>query len=237
MLKRSVSFISIGALAALLSLVLLKLILRSGMMPEAASYEAAIVDHAFDGMLKLTVPIFSVVVAALLYCLFRFRAGPSQEEGVKFYSSRSGLVETLWISASLVLTLGLAAFGARELRLIRGGDHADLDIQVNAEQWSWEFFYPAYNQYGSALILPKGKRVRLLLRSKDVVHSFWVPEFRVKQDAVPGKIVRLLFTPTKAGTYTLLCAELCGRDHTAMTAVVRVVEPEEFEKEMKEEAW
>jgi cytochrome c oxidase subunit 2 len=236
--KKIIPFVGIGALAALFSVVLLRLIAHVQMMPMAAAYEATLVDHAFDGMLKLTIPIFSVVVATILYCVLRFRrrASAPAEEGVKFYGSKSGLVETLWISASLVLTLGLAAFGAREFRMIRGDDRADLDVQVRAEQWSWEFFYPAYNRY-AVFVLPKGKRVRLIMTSKDVIHSFWVPEFRIKQDIPPGKVVKLLFTPTRTGTYTLLCAELCGSDHTGMAAVVQVVEPEDFEKQMKGDAW
>ncbi|MBI4055461.1 MAG: cytochrome c oxidase subunit II [Elusimicrobia bacterium] len=228
----------LGGLTFLFSLLLFKIIWGIGMMPLAASYEAAFVDQAFDGMLKVTIPIFSLVLATLLYCLHQFRAqSGSLEEGVRFHGSRGGLVEVLWIATSLVLTLGLAAFGAKELRAIRGGDQADLDVQVNSSQWSWEFFYPSRNEYGSRLILPKGKRVRFLLTSKDVVHSFWVPEFRVKQDALPGKVVKLFLTPTKIGTYQLLCAELCGTEHTAMTAFVEVVEPEDFDRRMKGEAW
>ena len=76
-----------------------------------------------------------------------------------------------------------------------------------------------------------------LITSKDVVHSFWVPQFRLKQDAVPGKIVKLLLTPTVVGSYTLLCAELCGMEHTEMTALVEVVEAVELEAKLKEQNW
>lgn len=229
----------IALLTAVLSLLLLKAIAAIEMMPVAAAFEADLVDHAFDMMVKVTVPIFSLVLVTMLVSLYRFvvRDGCPLEEGIKIHSSRGGFVEAIWILASLILTLGLAAYGSKELRLLRGTDIADLDIQVNASQWSWEFYYPKYNQFASELILPKDKRVRLLLTSKDVVHAFWVPEFRVKQDALPGKVVKLLFTPTKAGEYQLLCAELCGTEHTVMTAKVRVVEAEEFEQKIKGEAW
>jgi cytochrome c oxidase subunit 2 len=239
MAKRVIPLISIGVGAAALAFVLLAALRGVGMMPVAAAREAVLVDDAFDAMLRLTVPIFSVILATLLYCVLRFRRRPDapDQDGASFSGTRSGLLETAWIGGSLVLTLGLAAFGTREYRMIRGDDHADLDIQVNASQWSWDFFYPAYNEYGTGLNLPKGKRVRLLLTSKDVIHSFWVPEFRVKQDAVPGRVVRLLLTPDRVGDYILLCAELCGTDHTIMSAKVHVMEPGDFEKAMKGEAW
>ncbi|MBI3292645.1 MAG: cytochrome c oxidase subunit II [Elusimicrobia bacterium] len=232
-------YLIIAGLTVLCSIGLFSVVSHVRMMPEAASYEATWVDQAFDGLLKLTIPIFSLVLMTLLFSVVRFRTRPGRphEEGVRFDRSRGEFVEVLWIAISLVLTVGLAAFGAKEFRLIRGTDQADVDIQVNSSQWSWEFFYPSYNQYASSLILPEGKRVRLLLTSKDVVHSFWVPEFRVKQDALPGKVVKLLFTPSKTGTYQLLCAELCGTEHTIMTARVNVVDAKAFEATMKEESW
>lgn len=225
----------IGAVAVVLTTVLLHVIETVGMMPVAAAVEAVIVDHAFDGMLWVTVPIFSLVVTTLLYSLFKFRSRSLDEEGAAFHGSRGGLVEATWLLTSLGLTLGLAAFGVREIRLIRGTDQADLNVQLTAVQWSWDFYYPKYKYFGTDLLLPKGKRVRLLMQSEDVLHAFWVPEFRVKQDIVPGRVIKLLFTPTRLGSYALLCAELCGRDHTTMSATVRVVEPEEFEELVQQE--
>lgn len=230
-------FAAVAALAAALTAALFKLLSLAPIMPVAAAREAVIVDEAYATMLAVTVPVYALVAAAVLYSLFAFRAKDPSEQGVKFDHSRGRVAESVWLAASLVLTLGLAAYGAREVRHLRGGDAADLDVEVRAEQFSWEFYYPALDQYGSRLTLPKGRRVRLLLRSKDVVHSFWVPEFRVKQDVVPGKIVTMLLTPTRTGDYRLLCAELCGADHTEMTAWVTVVEPEEFDRAMQGDSW
>jgi len=227
----------VAVLALVVAVAVFKAVGLAPIMPVAASIEAAFVDQAYAGMLRVTVPIFALVVAVLLYALWAWRARGPSEEGLKFHHSRGGFVEVLWISTSLVLPLSLAAFGAREFRLVRGDDRADLDIQVTASQFSWEFYYPAYNVHGSRLFLPKGKRVRLLLASRDVVHSFWVPEFRTKQDALPGKVVKLYLTPTRSGTYRLQCAELCGGLHAEMTAIVEVLEPDAFEEAMKAEAW
>lgn len=236
-MKKRFAMPMVAVLAAAIAWAVFKLLALAPIMPPAASLEAVYVDHAYGSMLALTVPIFAVVLAAVLFCLFAFRSRTGRDQGVRFHHSRAHLVEVLWISSSLVLTLCLAAYGAKEFRLIRGDDRADLDVQVTAQQFSWDFYYPAYRQIGSGLTLPRGKRVRLLLNSKDVVHSFWVPEFRVKQDVVPGKVVKLLLTPTVPGTYTLRCAELCGVEHADMNALVKVVEPQAFEEAMKSEAW
>ena len=131
--------------------------------------------------------------------------------------------------------MGLAALGAQELRALINNPEADIDVEVRAEQYSWEFYYPQFKTYGSALYLERGKRHRIILTSKDVVHSFWVPEFRIKQDAVPGKVISMILTPTKNGQYLLLCNQLCGWGHTEMQSVVEVVDHEDFEKQFKSE--
>lgn len=225
--------LAVGTTAVILTFLIFGLFHHVRIFPPAASHEAAFVDESFQAMLNVTVPIFALVLSFLLYTLFRFIS--PEGEGAKFDGHRG--VETVWIAVSLILTLGLAAYGSQELIKIRGDDHADLDVQVKAVQFSWEFYYPESNVYTHELILPKDRRVRLLLSSGDVVHSFWVPEFRLKQDVVPGKVTKLLFTPTKIGSYRLLCSQLCGVDHTVMTAPVRVVEAEEFQDQVKGENW
>lgn len=229
-MKYRSAFWFIPSATAGLSFLLFKLFARFPIMPLAATHEAVMIDETFVGCLRLTVPIFSVVVVTLLYGLYQFRARGPGEEGERLHHSRSWWFESLWIGTSLLLTIGLAIFGWKELRTIYGAPEADVDVQVRAEQFSWEFFYPKFNLTASRLYVPLGKRVRISLTSKDVVHSFWVPEFRMKQDAIPGKITTLLFTPTREGTYLLLCNQLCGRGHTDMTAYVNVLAPEAFEK-------
>lgn len=205
------------------------------MMPEAAAVEAVYVDGAWNGLLVVETAIYALVMAFLVYCLFAFRARSRDEQGEAFHSSRGRAVEGAWIVASVMLTLGLAALGVHELRAVTGKPDADIDVEVRAQQFSWEFYYPKFNQFGAKLYMEKGKRHRLILTSKDVVHSFWVPQFRLKQDAVPGKVIHLMLTPTKEGEYTLLCSELCGAEHTDMTAMVAVLDHESFEKALNTE--
>jgi cytochrome c oxidase subunit 2 len=99
---------------------------------------------------------------------------------------------------------------------------------VVAAQWSWQFEYPEYGVSASELHLPVNRPVLLKLNAVDVIHSFWVPEFRVKQDAVPGMETVLRLTPSREGSYTLLCAELCGLLHAYMTAPVSVEGEQDF---------
>lgn len=202
-----------------------------------AAREAVIIDSAFDNVVRITVVIFAVVVAVILYIVTFFRAGPDEGEGAKFDSSPGKMVEIVWLAASCVLTFGLAAYGSEEFLHLRHDSHAELDVQVKAAQWSWEFFYPAQNVNAAELVLPKGKRARISITSEDVVHALWVPAFRLKQDALPGRVTTLYVTPTVAGEYEIVCAELCGLDHTLMRGKVVVVEPEEFEGKLKGEAW
>lgn len=237
-MKRFRGLILILGLSVLFSIGLFLLFSAHPMMPQAASAEALYVDHAFNVVLWLSIPIYSLVMAALIYALFFFRSKGDGSDGEKFDKSKGHWVETLWIVASFVITLGLAAFGSIELkRLHESQKTADLDINVNASQFSWEFFYPVEQQYSARLILPVGKKARLIFKSSDVIHSFWVPQFRLKQDVVPGKVTQMVITPTVKGSYELRCAELCGMDHTVMTAGVDVVDETEFNDRLKGENW
>jgi cytochrome c oxidase subunit 2 len=234
-MNNKTAIVSIGAGAALIGAAFWALMSRYPMMPEAASAQAAYVDQAWEGLLVVEGAIYALVVSFILYCLWAFRARRREEQGAAFSSSRGHWVETSWILASIALTLGLAALGAQELRALINNPEADIDVEVRAEQFSWEFYYPQYKTYGDKLYMERGKRHRIILTSKDVVHSFWVPEFRVKQDAVPGKVIPLIITPVKDGDYTLLCNQLCGARHTEMQGLVEVQEHEAFEQNMKSE--
>lgn len=237
-MKGTRGFFIIVGLSALFSAGLFFLFAAHPMMPMAASAEARYVDHAFKVVLWLSIPIYSLVMAALIYALFTFRSKGDTQEGEKFDRSRGRWVESLWIGASFILTLGLAAFGSIELKRLHATQQtADLDINVNASQFSWEFFYPVQEQYSARLVLPVGKKARLIFKSSDVIHSFWVPQFRLKQDVLPGKVTQMVITPTVKGSYELRCSELCGTDHTIMTAWVDVVDEAEFNDRLKGESW
>ncbi len=234
-MKNKSAVVVIAALSGLISWALYLIVVRFPTMPMAASTQAGHVDSAWNGLLLVEGVIYAVVMAFLIYCVVAFRAAKRTEQGAKFDRSRGRVVEVAWIVGSAGLTLALAALGAYELRAIIGDGQADIDIEVRSSQFSWEFYYPQFKTFGDKLYLEKGKRHRLILTSKDVIHAFWVPEFRIKQDAVPGKAIPLIITPTTTGEYTLQCNQLCGRDHYNMLSIVAVLEHEDFEKSMKAE--
>ncbi len=234
-MKNKSAAVVIAAMSGLISWGLYAVFTRFPTMPLAASAQAAHVDAAWNGLLIVEGAIYAVVMAFLLYCLVAFRAKRREEQGEKFDHSRGRFVEVAWLAGSIGLTLSLAALGAHELRALISDPTADIDIEVRASQFSWEFYYPQFKTYGAKLYMEKGKRHRIILSSKDVIHAFWVPEFRIKQDAVPGKSIPMIITPTKLGEYRLLCNQLCGRDHYDMQAIVEVLEHEDFKTNMKAE--
>lgn len=170
---------------------------------------------------------FSVLFGFLLYfILFGIRSGRSaQEENAKENSK----LELAWIGLPLGLVLLLAFAGSDALAQTLRQDPKPLIVNVVAKQWSWQFEYPDQEVISNELVLPVNKQVLLKLSSVDVLHSFWVPEMRVKQDLVPGEEKELRITPSKVGSYTLMCAEICGTRHAYMNAPVIVKSAREFE--------
>lgn len=232
-MKNKSVFPFMAVVGGLIAFGLYKLFTVFPTMPLQASVQAENVDGAWNGLLIVETSIYALVMSFLLYCLLNFRAAKREEQGEKFDSSRGRIVEVAWLLVSVALTLSLAALGAHELRALIKDPSADIVVEVHAQQFNWEFYYPETKSYGTKLFMEKGKRHRIVLTSKDVVHSFWVPEFRVKQDAVPGKAVSLVLTPTRVGTYTIMCNQLCGWGHTDMQGAVEVLEHEDFEKNVK----
>ncbi|MCP5096852.1 MAG: c-type cytochrome, partial [Chloroflexi bacterium] len=121
-----------------------------------------------------------------------------------------------------------SVLGAQYLKAITAPEVNELVVEVTGSQWNWRFDYPEYGIISGDLYLPSDRQVVLELTSIDVIHSFWVPEFRVKQDAVPGMVHPLRITPTETGDYVIRCAEICGKDHTYMLADVHVLESAKF---------
>jgi cytochrome c oxidase subunit 2 len=127
------------------------------------------------------------------------------------------------------VVIGIAIWGAGHLYEITASEPDELVIEVTGFQFGWRFDYPEHDVSSGELFLPRGRQILFKITSTDVIHDFWVPEFRIKQDAVPGRWTELRVTPTKVGDYRVRCAELCGYAHTTMYAPVVVVEPSEFE--------
>ena len=189
-------------------------------IPVIASREAEIEDRAFVLLTAASVPVLMLVVVALVYTALRFRATDEVADGPPIHGH--AWFQAAWLGISLMLVFGLFVYGAVGLVDIRGAQTADFEVDVRAEQWAWHFKYQATGVVSKELHIPVDRRVRLTIRSDDVIHSFWVPAFGVKQDAVPGRTTEIYMTATQRGTFPGMCAELCGLGHTTMTTTVVV---------------
>jgi cytochrome c oxidase subunit 2 len=216
-----------GAIWAVLSILGAALVAGIEILPVIASREAEIENSAFVLLTVLSVPVLMFVVVGLAYSALRFRAKGDERDGPPIHEHRG--FQAVWLVVSFVLVIGLFGYGAVGLIDIRGAQSSEFEVQVLGEQWKWSFMYPSAGVVSKELRIPVGERVHLIINSKDVIHSFWVPAFGIKQDAVPGRPTQIYVTATVAGTYPGLCAELCGSGHTGMHLTVVVSERADLE--------
>ena len=207
-----------GAAWVVLSVLGVVLVARMQIIPVIASREAEIENAAFVLLTAASVPVLMFVVIGLAYSALRFRAVDEMADGPPIHGHTG--FQAAWVGTSLILVLGLFVYGAVGLLAIRGAQTADFEVNVKAEQWAWHYEYPGTGVISNELHIPVNRRVHLEIKSIDVIHSFWVPAFGIKQDAVPGRPTQVYLTATQSGTYPGVCAELCGLGHTSMTTTV-----------------
>jgi cytochrome c oxidase subunit 2 len=207
-----------------------------GLLPVEASSQAAIIDKLFDSHFLIISFLFSLIMVILVYSFVVFRKKDNDNEYGKYFTGSTKL-EILWTLIPLGTVIFFSYLGAQSLAETRRIDPQAMTINVTAGQWYWSFEYPDYEITTDALYLPVDRQVKLSMTSVDVIHSFWVPEFRVKQDVLPGEnlVKELRFTPTEKGDYTLRCAELCGGAHAYMNSPVRVVSDIDFQDWLDEQ--
>lgn len=207
------------------------------LLPVQASMQALAIDGLFRIHFIAIAVLFSLIVGFMLYSIvvFRRRKGDTGD-GVHMEGSTS--LEVTWTIVPLATVLVVAFIGAGTLSETVRADPQPIEVDVIGQQWSWRFEYPAYGIRSTELILPVDKQALLHMSSVDVIHSFWVPEFRVKQDALPGgdEMVRdLRITPSMVGEYKVRCAELCGRNHALMLAPVSILSQADFDAWIQEQ--
>ncbi|MDP8942856.1 MAG: cytochrome c oxidase subunit II [Actinomycetota bacterium] len=199
--------------------------------PPQASTAAPRIDRLYDVLLIASVPIFVLVMTVAIYSVVRFRARPGDtSDGPPVHGNTR--LEVIWVTIPFLIVTALAIYAWIETDRIEASHPNALTVDVNGQQFTWTFRYP---QPGGSkpvssndLVLPVGRPVEFHIRAADVVHSFWVPAFRLKQDAVPGIKTETRLTPSRLGRYSVVCAELCGIGHATMRQAVRVVTAEDF---------
>jgi cytochrome c oxidase subunit 2 len=224
-------FIVAGILVVLVTALLILGLGNVRLLPVAASAQAAPIDSLFNLEFRVIAFLFALIIVFMVYSMvvFRRRKGDTTDGP---HIEGSPRLEVMWTLAPLATVLVFAYLGGQSLAETQRIDPKAMEVNVIGTQWSWRFEYPELGISSTELMLPENQQVLLRLSSTDVIHSFWVPEFRVKQDALPGgeEFVReLRVTPTRAGDYKVRCAELCGLQHAFMESPVHVLAQADYD--------
>jgi cytochrome c oxidase subunit 2 len=211
------------------------IVLAIDWFPTPASSAAGDIDTLYDVLLIVSVPIFVLVMTVVLYSVYAFRVKPGDmSDGAPIHGNTR--LEVIWVTIPLIIVSVLAGYGWIVLDDIEAKKADTLVVHVTGQQFAWSFEYPGQGKLQSnQLVLPKDRPVHFKINTKDVLHDFWVPEFRLKSDAVPGITTDVRLTPTRLGSYQVVCAELCGIGHSTMRQTVRVISAADFDAWVKEQ--
>jgi cytochrome c oxidase subunit II len=216
------------ALGIVLSLIGIAIALLIDWFPVSAAGSADEIDTVYDVLLICSVPVFILVMTVAIYSVVRFRAKPGDmRDGAPIHGNTR--LEVVWVTIPFLMVTALAIYGWIVLDDLEAKQPNTLIVNVTGQQFTWSFDYPSEKVKSNTLVLPKDRPVEFRIHTKDVLHSFWVPEFRLKSDAVPGLTTKIRLTPNRIGRYQVVCAELCGIGHSTMRQNVRVVATADFD--------
>ncbi len=196
-------------------------------IPEVASNLAGKVDGVLWLITIMSVVFFVLITVLLVYFSIKYRRRSENDETP--YITGSEPLEIIWTVIPSILLIVLFVHAFVVYKDMRTPPEDAVDINVVGKQWLWQFDYYNGKKTLNELYLELNIPVRMVMRADDVLHSFFVPQFRVKQDLIPGRYTQLWFTPTKVGTFDLFCAEYCGTGHSKMLAKVVVLSPEAYD--------
>jgi cytochrome c oxidase subunit II len=222
--------VAIGAIASAIGIALG---LSIHWFPADAAKQDHPIDTLYDVLLIVSVPIFVLVTTVVLFSVWKFRMRPGQEreDGVPIHGNTR--LEVFWTAVPAILLVSLCSYAYAVLHDVERAHKNELVVSVTAVQFAWTFSYPQAGGQAvtsTQLYLPKGRPVRFDVTTQDVIHSFWVPAFRLKTDTVPGITTHIRVTPTRLGTYPVVCAELCGLGHSVMRSTAHVLTPAAFNR-------
>lgn len=195
-------------------------------MPEQASTWAAYVDWVNNFITDIAVFCILAITGVMIYFAIRYRRRSDNDKTP--YITHSASLETAWTVIPSVICIFVFYYGMDSYREMRTPPPNAMEVNVSGVQWRWDFEYSNGKRTTNELVVPVGKPVKLIMRSQDVTHSFYIPAMRVKEDVLASIYTQLWFTPTKLGTYHIFCAEYCGLQHSGMRGRLRVVTEGEF---------
>jgi cytochrome c oxidase subunit II len=208
------------------------LALQIDWFPTQGSTAAGKIDTLYDWLLVASVPMFVLVMSVAIYSVVRFRVRPGGPTGDGAPIHGNTRLEIIWVTVPFLIVTALAVYAAVVLAQIEKKQPNELQVRAIGQQFTWHFEYTQDGKKFRAdqLVLPLNRPVYVKINTLDVIHSFWVPAFRLKEDAVPGQTDHVRFTPDKLGSYQVVCAELCGAGHATMRVPARVVTPRQYEQ-------
>jgi cytochrome c oxidase subunit II len=209
-------------------------------LPESASEEFDRIQAIYWFVTVISIVIFSLVTAVVVFSVWKWRVPEDDDADGPPIHGHTGL-EILWTAVPAVLVTAIGIFSA--IVLARNGDAGErpLEVQAIGQQFAWKFAYSDFDDAAGdpvttgELVLPVGQEARFTMTAVDVIHSFWVPNFGQKMDAVPGIETEILVTPDRMGDFAVVCTELCGLGHATMRARARVVSQEDFDAWIEEQ--
>ena len=196
------------------------------MLSGPAGLSGRVVENIFIYVAAISVSLLALITFLMIYFVVRYhrKRNPNPED------IRGSLwLEIVWTVFPTLLVLTMFYYGLTGFKTLKKIPEGAMKVKVISRMWSWGFEYEK-GVHSDVLKVPVGKDIELLLTTEDVIHSFYIPAFKIKQDAVPGMENRLWFKPTEVGTYDVLCAEYCGLRHSYMLTKVEVLHEEEFKK-------
>jgi cytochrome c oxidase subunit 2 len=217
--------IGIGVIASLIGI---GITLWIDWFPDQGATSATKIDTLYDVLLICSVPVFVLVMTIAIYSVVRFRAKPGDlGDGAPIHGNTR--LEVFWVTVPFLMVTALAIYGWITLDDIEAKQPNEMVVNVTGQQFTWTFQYPSEKLDAKELVLPVDRPVEFRIKTKDVLHSFWVPQFRLKSDAVPGLTTKVRVTPDREGNYEVVCTELCGLGHSTMRQFARVVPAGEFD--------
>lgn len=205
-------------------------------LPESASTIAGEVDALFYFLLWMSVFFFFLIVGLSIWFITKWRRRKGDVGRYDTGPSHNIWLEASWIIIPTLLVLVIFVWGFRSYMRMNVIPANAMEVKVTGQKWFWSFEYPEGAQAVNEMVVPVGKPVKLLMSSQDVIHSFYVPAFRIKRDVLPNRYQYAWFEATKTGTYDLYCAEYCGTSHSEMIGTIKVVTEREYQTWLEEAA-
>jgi cytochrome c oxidase subunit 2 len=227
--------LTVAAVAAVLAIAIgIALSYAIHWFPPAASTQAKNTDTLYHVLVIACIPIFVLVVTVILYCVWQFRMRPGEElkDGPPIHGNTR--LEVFWTALPTVLLLSMVGYSFAVLKDNEKKPAREIQVNVTGQQFAWSYQYPPSITGGApinsySLYVPEGTSVEFNLRSKDVIHAFFIPAFRIQEDVVPGITTHWRATPDRLGDYPVVCNLLCGLGHSLMRSTIHVVTPAQFQ--------